>query len=412
MSYTVSLSAWDALLMEDYVFGKIVGAINVATPFRDKLTRVGMTTGRERLYGVQVGASQGQGARAEGEQMPDYGAGEYEDVTLKAKYNYAPFKITGQSEEFGTRKAFVQFAMRILKDTQEGLRLFTGRQCWGDGQGTLALVNNGGGLAAGTTVIPVDSAFGVAWGSVATKTTTLIKRRMSVVFGAEDNGGQGYIVTSVGSTSFTIAAPGLANAIADDTPVSIKKSANKEIEGALLFAATASFQTAVLGMATTLYHGIDRAAFPEFEGNVINAGAALSLPLIRAMRDAIYQRTDDEETDLMIGSTYIARDYEALLTPTQRTTIPTKLEGGHTVLEHDGLRFSKDSKAPAAMLAFFNTKAIAWAQTRDPHWLQDGQGIMRVVPGTDAKEALLKWYSNLDVEEPRRQGLLYNITTS
>ena len=407
MSFVVSLANWDALLQEDYVQGQIVSAINIATPFRDKLERVGMTSGRERVYGVKVGASQGQGARAEGASMPRYGAGEYQDVTLKARYNYAPFKVTGQSEEFGDKKAFVKFAMQILKDTKEGLRLFTGRQCWGDGQGTLALVN--GALLAGATVVTVDSAFGVLWGSLATNTTFLIKRQMSVQFGADDNSGAGYRVTAVGATTFTIAAPGLAANVADNATVSILGSANLEIEGMLVGGATAAFMT-TLGLPSTIYHGINRTNFPEYEGNVINFAAALSLTGIRQLRSTIYKRTDDEESNLFMCSTEMQDDYEALLQPGQRFVPATKLEGGHTIIEHDGLRISKDSRAPIKAIFLADTKCIAWAQTRDPHWLQDGQGIMRVTQGQDAKEALLKWYANLDFTEPRRMGIGYNIT--
>jgi hypothetical protein len=409
--YVANLSNWDALLEEDYVKGQIVDAINTATPFKDELKRVGPTSGRERVYAAKVGASQGQGARAEGATMPNYGAGEYQNVKVTSKYNYAPFKITGQSEEFGTYKAFVEFGLQILSDTKEGLRLFTGRQSWADGQGTLCLVNNGGALAAGVSTVTVNSAYGVLWGSLATLTTFLVKRNMFVQFGTEDNNGAGYKVTSVSTTSFNF-TPALQVGVADASKVSVLGSANMEIEGALLFAGTASFMTSVLGLSSTIYHNIDRAAFPEWEGNVVNANAILSLALIRATRDAIYKRTDDEESNLMIGSTEMARDYEALLVAAQRFTPPEKLRGGYSMLSHDGLDFSKDSKAPVKALFFFDTKKLAWMQTKDPHWLQDGQGIMRVVQGQDAKEALLKWYSNLDCEQPRRQAILYNVTTS
>jgi hypothetical protein len=404
--FIANLANWDALLEEDYVKKQIVDAINVATVMKDELKRVGPTSGRERVYAVKVGASQGQGARAEGATMPNYGAGEYQNAKVHAKYNYAPFKITGQSEEFGTYKAFVEFGLQVLRDTKEGLRLFVGRQTWGDGQGILCLVN--GALAAGASTITVDSAYGQLWGSLAALTTFLVKRNMYVQFGTEDNSGQGYKVTSVGTTSFVI-SPALAANVADNANVTILGSGNNEFLGALAFVATAAFMT-TLGMGTTVYNGIDRNLFPEWEGNVINANAALTLPLIRSTRDAIYKRTDDEESDLMIGSTEMAADYEALLVAAQRFTPPEKLRGGHTMLSHDGLDFSKDSKAPIKALFFFHTKTIAWMQTQDPHWLQDGQGIMRVVPGQDAKEALLKWYSNLDCQEPRRQAVLYNIT--
>lgn len=408
--YVVTRENWDALLQEDYVQGQIVSAVNTATPFRDTLKRVGMTAGRRRIYPVQVGTSQGQGARAEGAQMPAYGAGEYQDVQVSAKYNYGTFKITGPSEEFSDRAAFARFGMRILKDTKEGLKLNIGRQSWGDGQGKLALVNDAS-LLAGESTITVDSAYGVAWGSLSTNTTFLIKRQMVVAFGAEDNGGTGYTVTSVSGTSFVV-SPVLQGNVADDTPVTLKGSADQEIEGFLLMAATSSFQTSVLGLATDTYHGIDRSDFPEWEGNILNAAAALSLANIRALRDLIYKRTDDEESNLFMCSTEVVRDYEALLQPGQRFVPATRLEGGHTIIEHDGLRISKDSRAPVKAVSLADTKCIAWAQTRDPHWENDGSGIMRVVPGQDAKEALLKYYANLDCEEPRRMGLMYNLTVS
>lgn len=405
--YTATLANWDALLEEDYVKGQIVSAINTATVFKDELKRVGMTSGRERVYSAKVGASQGQGARAEGANMPVYGAGEYQPVKVTAKYNYAPFKITGQSEEFGTKKAFVEFGLQILQDTKEGLRLFTGRQCWGDGQGTLCLT--AAAYNIGDSVITVDSAYGVLWGSLAGLTTYLVKRNMYVQFGTEDNGGAGYKVSAVTATTFTV-VPNLVAAVGDNVLVSVLGSANNEFNGALSFAGTAAFGT-TLGYGTT-YHNINRTTYSEWEGNVVNASAAISLALIRSIRDAIYKRTDDEDSNLMIGSTEVARDYEALLVTNQRYLPATKLRSGHTVLSHDGLDFAKDSKAPAKALFFFDTSKIAWAQTRDPHWLQDGQGIMRVVPGQDAKEALLKWYSELDCTEPRRQGILYNLTVS
>ncbi len=403
-----TLATWDALLQEDYIMGKIASAINEATPFKDELKKVGMTSGRERVYAVQVEASQGTAARAEGAQSPPYGDGEYRDAKVHAKYNYARFKINGPSEQFGDKKAFVKFALRKIQDAKLGLKLSIGRQCWGDGQGTLALVS--GSTVAGSTVITAISAYGVLWGSVATLTTLLIRKNMTVQFGTEDNNGNGYTITAVTSTTFTV-KPALQNTVADQTKISILKAAFQEVTGAMQFMATAAFMT-TLGLPTTVYNGIDRSVDTGWEGNVLNANAALSLQLIRSTRDAIYKRTDDEETNLMIGSTEMRRDYEALLVAAQRFTPPQRLAGGYEVLSHDGLNFACDSKAPIKALFFFDTAHIAWAQTGDPFWQQDGNGgIMHILPGTDAKEALLCYYGELDVDEPRRQGLLYNVTT-
>jgi hypothetical protein len=404
---TVTRAQWDALLQDDYVLDGIKVAVNKATPFKTKLKRVGMTAGRRRIYPVQVGMSQGNGARGEGEEMPDYGAEEYVDAIVQCKLNYGTFKVTGPAMEFSNNKAWVEFSDRQLTGTKEGLTQDIGRQCWSDGSGKLCLV--AGALSAGVSTATVDSAFGVAWGSTASRTTTQLRKNMKFAFDTEDNNGIGYTITSVSGTTFNFSPP-LQTSVADNTAIYKKKAKNKEISGFLRFVATASFMTSVLGLSDAIYNGIDRAAFDAWEGNVVNAsGAALSLALVRLLKDTVFKRAEDEESNLCINSTEINAAYEALLTPTQRNVPPMKLKGGYTALEHDGLLLTKDSKAPTGSFQVMNTNFIAWAQTSDPKWDDDGSGILHRVQGQDARDALLKWYSELDVEEPRRQGILYNV---
>ncbi len=403
----VTKTEWDALLQEDYVQEGIVSAVNKATPFKSKLRRKGMTSGRRRIYPVQVGMSQGNGARGENEDMPDYGAEEFVDAIVSAKYNYGTFKVTGPSMEFSTRKAWVEFGDRQLKGTKEGMTQDVGRQCWSDGSGKLCLVN--GALAAGVATATVDSAFGVLWGSLSTRTTILLRKNMYVSFNTEDNGGAGYKITGVSATTFTF-TPNLVNAVADNTPIYKKKSKDKEIEGFLKFVATATFMTSVLGLSSAVYSGIDRATYDAWEGNVVNAsGGALSLTNIRQLKDVVFERAEDEDSNLCIVSPTVAAKYEALLVANQRFIPATVLKAGYSVLEHDGLAVTKDSKCPKLSFQIMNTQYIAWAQTRDPHWDDDGSGPLHRVGGQDAREALLKWYANIDVDEPRRMGILYDL---
>jgi len=408
MAITVTKAEWDALLQEEYVHEGIVSAVNKATPFKSKLRRKSMTSGRRRIYPVQVGMSQGNGARGENESMPEYGAEEFVDAIVEAKYNYGTFKVTGPSMEFSTRHAWVEFGDRQLKGTKEGLTQDVGRQCWSDGSGKLALVNDAA-AALGDTTVTVDSAFGVSWGSLSTKTTILLRKNMVIQFGAsEDNSGAGYKITSLTTTTITF-TPGLAAAVADDTAIYKLKTKDKEIEGFLKFVGTATFMTSVMGLSSAIYHGIDRTAYDSWEGNVVNAAsAALTLALIRSLRDAVFERAEDEESNLCIVSPQMAAKYEALLNPGVRF-VPQTLKGGVSILEHDGLKITKDSKCPKLSWQIMNTQYIAWAQTRDPHWDDDGSGPLHRVQGQDAREALLKWYANLDVDEPRRMGILYAI---
>jgi hypothetical protein len=230
MAFEVTSSQWDQLLQENYVMQDIAEAINKATVFKEKLKRKRTSSGRRDIYPVQLGVHQGVGARAEMAKLPAAGRGQYEDVIITTKFNYAQLLITGQAKEFSTRKAFVDFAMRILKDTKEGLTLDIARQQWGDGTGRMALINNGAGYAATTVTVAVDSAYGVLWGSLAANQTFLFKKNMVIAFDTEDNAGQGYTITGITSTTITF-TPGLLNAIVDNTPIYRLGSKNKRSRG-------------------------------------------------------------------------------------------------------------------------------------------------------------------------------------
>jgi hypothetical protein len=407
MTIQVTTAQFDALLQEDYVRADIVDAINKATVFKSKLTRKSTVDGRRAIYPVMVGVAQGVGSRAEMAPLPDFGAGVYVDAIVNTKSNYGRFIISGQAEEFSTRKAFVEFAMRSLKDTKEGLTLDIARQLWSDGSGTMGLVNNGGGYAAGSSTITVDSAYGVLWGSLSTNTTFLLRQNMKVQIGSENNGGAGYTITSLTATTMTI-SPALQNAVADNATIK-RNGSTDDIEGWLKAVATSAFQNSVLGLGT-VYHNIDRAVYSDWQGNAIDASAALSLANIRAAKDTLFTRGG--EATLCICSTQVARDYEDLLDGNQRFLPPTKLEGGYTALSHDGLPFVKDKDAPVKALNLVTTDALYWVQRGDPQWIKQGDQILQKVSGYDAKEGVLRWYANLDCDQPRKQLILYNLTVS
>jgi hypothetical protein len=404
----ITLGQFDNLLQEDYVKDMIVSAVNKATIFKEKLRRTGLIGGRRRVYPVQTAVSQGAGAAAEGGALPPVGAGSYKDALVQAKYLYSRYQITGQSLVFSDRIAFVEFGTRAMKDTNEALTLDVQRECWGDGQGILALVNNGAGYPAGTTTMTVDSAFGVLWGSLAANTTLNFRQNMVVQFSAENNGGAGYTVTGITGTTITI-SPALVNAIADNAQITRVGAyfTNIEIEGWLKMVGTAAFGT-TLNYGTT-YHGINRTNDPLWEGTCVDAGGvALSLTNIRSTKDTVFKRGGTPE--LSVNSTEITADYEALLVANQRFVPAKELSGGYTVLEHDGLGFTKDKDAPVKCLNLMTPSAIAWAQTGDPFWMKDSAGaILRVIEGYDIKTATLQWYANLDCEQPRYQAILFNL---
>lgn len=407
--FQITSTQIDALLQEDYVREDIVDAIDKATVFKSKLSRSGTVDGRRGIFPVMVRVAQGVGARAEMGALPPHGGGAYQDAIVTTKSNYGRFLISGQAKSFSSRKAFVQAFDRAMKDTKEGFTLDIARQCWGDGSGTLALVNNGGGYAVGTTTIAVDSAYGVLWGSLAANTTFLFKQGMKVQIGTEDNAGRGYEISSITGTTIVLET-GLLAAVADNARIYRFGSKDNEIEGWLKMVGTSSFMTGVMGLANDTYLGIDRSDYDVWAGNVTDASAALSLTNIRAIKDTLFKRGG--QPDLTIGGTEISRDYEALLVANQRFLPAVKLEAGATSLEHDGVPFVKDKDAPVKALNLVTTESIKWVQRSDPFWLKQGDSVLARVSGYDAEEASLAWYANLACEEPRKQGLLYNLTVS
>lgn len=413
--FQATAAALDALLKEDYIQNEIAEAINTATIFKSKLDRKDTLGGRRAVYPVMVGLMQGVGARAEMAPLPQYGAGTYVDATVNTFSNYGRYILSGQGEAFSSKNAFVDFVTRMVRDTKEGLTVDLGRQCWSDGTGTIALVN--GAAAVGATSITVDAAYGQSWGSASTNTTFLFKKNMQVQFGSENNNGNGYTVTGLTGTTITISPP-LVNAVADDVRIGrvgtlggysgAPNASGVEIEGWLRMVASSSFMTSNLALGTSVYHGIDRSVYADYEGNVTDAGGALSLTNIRAIKDALFRRWG--KATLCITSTYQRANYEALLVANQRFVPPMKLEGGYDVLEHDGLGWTADKDAPYGAVNFVTTDKIQWLQRGDPDFIRQGDQVLQKVSGFDAKEAVLRWYSNLDTDQPRAQAMLYDLS--
>lgn len=413
--FQATAAALDALLKEDYIQNEIAEAINTATVFKNKLTRKSTLGGRRAVYPVQVGLMQGIGARAEMAPLPQYGTGTYVDATVNTFANYGRYILSGQGEVFSSKDAFVDFVTRMVRDTKEGLTVDLGRQCWSDGTGTIALVN--GALAAGATTVTVKNSYGVAWGSASGNTTFLFKKNMTIQFGSENNNGNGYTVVGITGTTITIKEP-LVNAIADAVRIArvgtlggysgAPVAAGVEIQGWLQMVATSSFMTSNLSLGTSVYHGVDRSTYPDYEGNVTDAGGALSLTNIRAIKDKLFKRWG--KATLCITSTEQRAAYEALLVANQRFVPPMKLEAGYDVLEHDGLGWTADKDAPYGAVNFVTTENIQWLQRGDPDFIRQGDQVLQKVSGYDAKEAVLRWYSNLDTDQPRSLAMLYNLS--
>lgn len=398
---STSAGTVDALLKDHDVIQQIQDQVNKSTVFFSRLRSETPTGGRKFFFPVKLAVSQGVQAVNENQPLPGAGFGEYDQATGNLKYLYSAMEITGQAISFtrGNKHAFAQALQQSLDDAREGLRLDMQRQAWGDGAGTIALVN---GAHTSATVINVDSPYGLAYAGVqdASSKVRLFKRHMNVFFATS---GVTRKVTAVDPSAGTITVDSAVTlvdneAIVRGTGAGEANAANKEIDG---------LNAAVKAAGT--YLGIDRTGIPEWQSNLVDAAGALTEAKMRIAMDQS-QINGNGEPDLLISDFVTRRRYEALLQSQKRFVQPLELEGGHTALEFDGKALVVDKDAPQERIYYLRTADWVWMMAQDVDWMDRDGAVLSRVAGKDAYGATLYTYRNLACKAPVNQSVLYGIT--
>lgn len=399
-----ALSTINGLLKEHYISDQIVEAVNKATVLLSRLKSEQTTHGRQYIFPVELGVSQGSGARAENAPLPNPGFGEYEQATGTVVYLYHTLSITGQSIDAtaGNKAAFASALKTAIKNCREGTKLDVQRQVWGDGTGVLGLVD---GAVTASNIVPVKQPFGLTYGGALDPRakTQLFRRGMSVfidqgtpvastVAGINSDG----TITLADNVTLTTDAVIYRGDVAND-PTRVNK--DLELHGLTKFIS-----------ASGTYLGIDRAGIPEWQGNIVAAGGALTEEKMRiAMDTSIYN--GNAEPDLVITDLVTRRRYESLLVSLKRFVKPMELEGGHTALEFDGKPVVADKDAPPERMWFLHTPDIMWMVMREFGFMQEDGAVLSRVPGYDRYEAVLSGYKNIACKRPANQTVLSGITS-
>lgn len=395
------VSTIDGILKDDYVLNKILDLINRKTPLFSRLRTSATTHGRKFIFPVQLGTSQGVGARGENVQLPNPGFGEYDQAMGNVKYLYSTLYITGPAIEStkGNRAAFADALKQALKDARDGLILDMQRQVWGDGSGIIGRV---GADVAGDTTIPVVDPYGLSYSGTLSgdQNVRLFKRRMNLmidestpviaqVTGVNPSAGTITVASNVTLTAGTAIYRG------DTAGLNNKDAELLGLPGAI--------------SATGSYLGIDRTGVPEWQGHLIDLSGDISEQAMRQVVDTIgIHGTADP--NLIITDHETRSNYEALLTSLKRFTTPMELEGGFKALEFDGMPLVVDKDAPPQRMWFLNTNDWSWYSMKDIGWLDRHGAILYPVVGYDAWNAYLTTYRELVCRKPANQAVLYNIT--
>lgn len=403
-----ALSTIDAILKDHDVIQQIQDQVNKSTVFLSKLRSETPTSGRKFFFPVKTAVAQGNRAVGENQPLPSAGLGEYDTATGNVKYLYAAMEITGQSiaATKNNKNAFAQALQLSLDDAREGLRLDMQRQVWGDGAGTIGVVEAGVVAAAGATV-PVTQPYGLTYAGALEESAKArpFKRHMAISF--LDSAGvykTSAVITGVSSATGEIIVDNLAVAlVAGDLIVRGEGTGSLNARNAEIDGLGAAMR------ATGTYLGIDRTLVPEWQANLVNGAGVISEDVMRIAMDQS-QINGNAEIDLLLTDFVTRRRYESLLQSQKRFVNPMQLEGGFTALEFDGKPLVVDKDAPAERIYFLRTSDWTWMMMQDVNWMdQDGATLARV-PGKDAYGATLFTYRNLVCKAPVNQTVLYGIT--
>lgn len=313
---------------------------------------------------------------------------------------------------------------RALETEMDGLRTdFTddmNRIMWGFGTGTLALVNVAG---TGTTSLTVDSPGGFA-GSV--NGARFLQRNMKIA-----------ILDSTGATVtavrriVSIAADG--NSVTLNAAVSAAEAPDNGIivrapNLSIIDVADTSFQREPMGLSGMIddgtfinnYFNVNRTTFEVAKSAVIGSVGALNLDVIQQGIDVAAQLGKGNIAEhWMHHST--RRSYLALLVANRRylsTSGANNHDGGwkgnaiDSDPEFGGKPVKVDKDAPYNTWFGLDTRYCINFENSPGEWVDEDGNVLLRTPGTDAFEAVWRWFGNFCYEKPNASFRLDGINTN
>lgn len=409
---TGALSTINALLKDDYVMDQVADLVNRTTYFLSRLTRRKATGGRMFRFSVQTGVSQGVGARAENNPLPDPGFGEYIEANGYLKWLYSQVYITGQAIKLANgTNSYKDITKQALKDARDGLSLDIARQVYGDGSGALGKVATS--VTSGT-VIPVTDPYGYTYATGVAlpndQRAKTFKRNMSIYIGGSNVACK---ITGVDNAAGTITV----------TPAVTVAAGNTIYRGDAVTTGQNSVGVEIAGLGAIVnnvgleagnkYLGIDRTNTPEWQGNVVrvngNVGGNITEGAMQSTADLAAQ-TGTGAADLILTSYAVRAAYAALLQQQRRFTNPMKLDGGFDAIEFNGRPLVVDKDAPPQHMWFLRMEDLFWMMAADLQWMdEDGAPLSRIA-GRDAYGATMFTYRELATDKPANHTVLKNIT--
>lgn len=378
----------------------------IVTQFNDEIDIYrGCEKGKEKWNGLQVvrpvkvRRNQGVGAVSDGGTLPAIGKQTTQQALIPSKFNYLRAGMTGPmlKASQGDKGAFISIMAFEMEQGMNDLKSDINRQLSWDGTGDLALLN---AAAVASTVVVVKGRESTedGWKFIDIGTvidvldgTTGLPVASAVTI--NDLVRSGSLATLTLSAAVTVSA----------NDVVIRSGSNgNEVQGLL---------TQLDGLTTTVF-GIDRALYPAFQGNVVNAGGAqLTLDLLQQEED-LAMRLGGAVLDALYSDFVSRRYYQKLLTADKRFNNTIEGDGGFakkgkSYLEWNGKPWVADKDCPTRIF-MLESKHIMKYVLAELEWADETGSTMIRQTGADSYEIMLRFFFNLFNEKPVASAVLRN----
>lgn len=342
---------------------------------------------------LKVRRNQGIGAVADGGVLPAIGRQTVVQAAISSKYNYLRFGITGPMIKASMSNAgsFVRDAAYELEEGYKDLKNDMNRQLSYDGTGTLARAN-AAAVASTSLVIKgrEDTEEALKFVDVGL-VFDVVSSSAVIASGIE-------VLSISGSPSAATATLTLSQAVtvsANDTIIR-SGSLNNEVQG-LLYA---------LDGGTTTIYSIDRSLYTQYQGNVIDNGAAqLTLDYMQRLYNEGLRRGASKYSAIYCDFNSL-RMYQKLLTADKRYVNTNKGDGGFAAkdqfyLDFNGVAMVPDKDCPPRLF-FLPEEVITNYVLCDLEFADEsgGTGGMIAQTSQDAYEVRIRFFNNLFNEQP------------
>jgi len=360
--------------------------------------------GNQAVVPLHKGRTNGIGARAESDTLPGAGFQPFEKVVFDLKYLYGRAQFSGQAIQKTKTDAgaFIRVITEELDRLREDLALDLARQVYGDGSGTIAIINPGVASATQTLADAEATEKGYLYPNMTVDIGTLANPVASAT---------AKIISSVSGTTLilTTSATTTTNDVVSRAGNNQVSSVSNEITGLQQLVAASNNSVGGLNSAT---------AGNEYWRNIQDtAGGAISLQNLMILVNKVKAKGAQPGNLQVISTDGIARrlfETAEFKSNVRFVDNDRKLNAGFSEMSFAAggasVRLATDRLAPWGKVYFVDKKFIKVFSPGGWSFLDRDGLTIRWVSDKDAFQAVLFRYMNLGTGRRNTSGVMSGLT--